>query len=522
MIDLIQKYLEISNYADKKTAFEDLFQSHPDYPSLFAVTDALELLAIENTAAKISKEELYDLPDCFLAMYNQQLAFVSKTKKNIKVKLAKGDQKKVSFDDFAESWNGIVIVIEPNQNLSSRYLKLDLKWFYFSLPILAILICSIFYNRYDVNSTVFLLTSIAGLIFSILAVKEKLGLKNDIVSKFCNKTPDISCNTVITSEKGKINRWINFSDLPVLFFGINLTALLLNPIGMSNLIGLLSLFSLPVIAYTVWMQKMKLKKWCLLCLAIAAVVVFQSVIGLQNKEYFSNITVSQLYFYFFSAVFIGAFWLAISNLLVIKIKTQQEVIDLKKLKRNYAVFNFLSKEIADLKGLDELTSIKFGNENSTVCLVLIISPACKFCDIALEQALELVNRYPKKVSLKVLYNINPQNKDNPYKLVAESLLEINSLNKAMAVEAVVDWHIKKIGLAKWKEKWEISSVSLRTSLQLEEQYNWCRENEFSYTPIKIVNDRLFPNEYDISDLKYFIKNYSEEKPIVEQENLVSL
>ncbi|CAM2826480.1 hypothetical protein [Flavobacterium frigoris] len=58
MISLVEKYLEISHYSSQKSEFEDLFQSHPNYPSLFTITDSLDLLSIMNMAVKVPKEQL--------------------------------------------------------------------------------------------------------------------------------------------------------------------------------------------------------------------------------------------------------------------------------------------------------------------------------------------------------------------------------------------------------------------------------------------------------------------------------
>jgi len=522
MVNLIQKYLSIQNFADKKAAFEDIFQSHPDYPSLFAITDTLDLLSIENIAAKVSQEQLLELPDSFLAMYNQQLALVTKNETSIKVKLAKEDAKNLSLDSFFLGWNGIVIVIEPNETISNKYLNTDLKWLYYSLPLITLLIASIFYNNYDSVGAILLLTSIAGLVFSVFIVQEQLGYKNEMISKFCTITTDNACNSVITSQKSKINKWINFSDLPILFFGSNLTSLLLDPSTSANLIGLLSLIALPIIVYTLWIQKIELKQWCLLCLVISFVIVLQSVLWIFKKEQFSNITFSGLYFYLFSVIFIVSFWLITRHILISKIKLKKEVTKLRKLQRNYEVLNFLSNKMAVLKGMDKLEGIRFGNEHAAVRVMIVISPNCKYCNTAFREALELATQYSEKFFLKVLYNINPENNDNPYKVVVERLLEINNSNKALAAEALIDWHIKNIGLKKWKEKWKTNFITPKVNQQIERQYNWCRENEFNYTPVKILNDKLLPNEYEIIDLKYFLNNYTEDKQICERSDLVRL
>ena len=113
-----------------------------------------------------------------------------------------------------------------------------------------------------------------------------------------------------------------------------------------------------------------------------------------------------------------------------------------------------------------------------------------------------------KVSLNVLFNVNTANRDNQYLTIVETLLTINSLNEELAKEALSDWHIKKMNLIDWQVKWQVSSFDIIANNQLMWQYEWCFANKFNFTPVKIVNGKVFPNEYEINELKYFINDFS--------------
>jgi protein-disulfide isomerase len=77
-------------------------------------------------------------------------------------------------------------------------------------------------------------------------------------------------------------------------------------------------------------------------------------------------------------------------------------------------------------------------------------------------------------------------------------------------------------LDKWLNKWKVDSISMKVNQQIQQQYDWCLQNEFNYTPVKIVNGKLYPNEYSISELKYFLNEISQEKISMENESLVQL
>ncbi|MEO8515445.1 MAG: vitamin K epoxide reductase family protein [Flavobacterium sp.] len=515
MTSLVKKYLALSQFSNQKENFEDLFLSHPNYPSVFAITDSLDTLSIENLAIKIPKEQLAELPGAFLAIYDNTIALVHKNEKEIFIVNEEGSKLNLTYNNFYAGWNGVVILIEPNTNTFSKNEKVNIKWIPYFLSLCALAVLSILYGSYSLNSVLLLLTSVVGFVISIFIVQEKLGIQNEMVSKLCNINSNASCDLVIKSNESEGNKWIHFSDLPLLYFGISFLSIILQPKDSSVIVGFIGLTSLPIIMYSIWLQKVQLKKWCVLCLIVSAVVISQSLIFSFTSQSFLNILTINFFGFLFSTVFFSAAWLFIKPILENKTKAEKTVNEFKRFKRNYTLFQFLTKEISVLKGFDRLEGLHFGNKSAAIQLTIIISPSCRHCHKTFEEAFELVSKFSKKVFLNVLFNINPENNNNPYKTIVEGLLTLNNSNRENIELAISDWHIKKMKLEEWKEKWPISIIDIRANHQIQEQYNWCLENEFNYTPVKIINNRLFPNEYKISDLKYFLHDFSEEYELME-------
>lgn len=521
MIKLVNQYLSLSFYLNIKEELEESFLSHPNYPSVFAITDSLDMLSIENIALKVPKEQLGELPASFLAIFNEDLVLVTKNEKAIHVETEKGVKSILAIDDFCKGWNGIILAVEPNQASPTKE-KANVRWIVYCFPILSLILLSIFYNSYSLSNSILLFTSIVGVLVSIFIVQEKFGLKSEIVSKFCNINSSTSCDSVIQSEKGEINKWMGFTDFPLLFFSINVVSLLLNPVYSSKTIGVLSLFSFPVILYSIWLQKFKIKKWCMLCLAVSVILVLQGLMGYFLEQPLITNVIFNDFSYLFSIVACTSLWFMIKPVLESKFKAENEVKELKKFKRSYTVFEFLSKEVPVKEGFDKLQGLRFGNPKSSIALTIILSPSCGHCHKAFEEAIDLVHKYSEKVFLNVLFNINPENNDNPYKAVVVNLLEINNSFPEKAEETISDWHIHKVGLESWLNKWQVEAISMKVNQQIQQQYDWCLVNEFNYTPVKIVNGKLFPNEYSISELKYFINDFSEENDAIEIKSLVQL
>jgi hypothetical protein len=307
--------------------------------------------------------------------------------------------------------------------------------------------------------------------------------------------------------------------LPLLFFSVSLLAILFEPGHSSIIVGFMSLLSVPVVIYSLWLQKFELKKWCVLCLAVAGVIVFQSLNFGFTTAVFPNFTALHFSAYLFASIILIPVWLFVKPVLETKIKAEKEVIELKKFKRNFDVFSFLNKDIPVADDFHDLEGIQFGHYTADMQLTVIVSPSCTHCHTAFEEAYDLYSKFPENVYVNVLFNINPENDDNPYKMVVENLLAINNYDSERAKEAIIDWHINKIGLEQWKKKWKGNIIDLGVNQQIHQQYDWCFENDFNYTPVKIINEKLFPNEYEISDLRYFLSHFSKEEEVMEDDLL---
>ncbi|MFH6992029.1 vitamin K epoxide reductase family protein [Flavobacterium sp. FlaQc-48] len=516
MLKLVQKFLQINRYSEIKNEFKDLFLSHPNYPSLFAITDSLDLLSVENAAVRVSKEQIVDLPSNFLAYFKEELILVEKAKNFVRINTIKKGSLKMSYEKFLLDWNGVVVAIEPNNVIARENLKVEFSWLKYGLPLLLVTGLSFFYNTYNLFSIVFLITSILGFVVSVFIVQEKLGFKNSIISKFCNLSSNSSCNSVINNNQTNENKWISLPDLPLIFFSSSLIAILVQPLSSSIFVGFLSLLAIPIIVSSIWIQKFEIQKWCVMCLMVSSLIFVQSAIWFASDLFTLSFSFTEIFPFLLSVVVLVPTWLVLRSLIKNVLSSENALKEMKKFKRNYSLLNFLSKKVPHIKGLEDLRGLNFGNRNAVVKLSVIISPSCENCHKTFQEAFDLVLRFPDKIYLNVLFNINPENIDNPYKIVVERLLTINRSSPGKTVEAISDWHIKNIGLKKWLKKWHVDSVSMMINQEIQKQYEWCSKNDFNYTPVKIVNERLFPNEYDLSELKYFLNDFIEEVEVLEK------
>jgi uncharacterized membrane protein len=510
MVNLLKKYLHKNGYILQKEAFEDLFLSHPNYPSLFAFTDSLDVLSIENIAIKIPKEQFIELPENFLTIYKGDLVLITKNNQSIIIETEKAKKQKLTSDEFISGWEEVVIAVEPNVNPVLKKEKKNTKWLLYILPFIALISLSIYYNEYTLNAIATLIISLLGIVVSVFILQERFGVKNKITSKFCNRNPSISCTSIINSKNSKTNNYFNFTDLPLLYFGICFLSILVQPIQSSTIINVVSVFSIPILIYSVWLQKFQLKKWCLLCLSVSFLIILQSVFFVFANSSFDIITKIHFAVLLFVSITMVSIWLIIKPVLETKYNLESTNNELNRFKRNFNFFQFLSKDIEEYDDFEKLKGITFGNKEASTQLTLILSPSCGHCHSAFEDAFELFQNYSEKIHLNILFNINPNNEDNRYKIVVENLIALNEQDPQKAKEAIIDWHINRLSLEKWTKKWTVETPHLLVNKQLQNQYYWCLKNEFNYTPVKIINENLFPKGYEIKELKYFITNLDEE------------
>jgi hypothetical protein len=223
--------------------------------------------------------------------------------------------------------------------------------------------------------------------------------------------------------------------------------------------------------------------------------------------------------YLFSLIAISFLWFLSKPVIENKVAVDKSLNELVKFKRNYLIFNFLLKNIPLISGFNLLKGLRFGNSIAPIHLTLILSPSCGHCHKAFSDAYMLVKKFPEKIFLTILFNVNPKNNDNPYKIVVERLLTINDADQEKMQEAISDWHIGQIGIEAWKSKWNNEPVCLKVNDEIQRQYDWCEKNDFNHTPVKLINDRIFPDEYEISELKYFLTDFIEKEPAELSENV---
>ncbi|MGB5820910.1 MAG: hypothetical protein WBG90_15600, partial [Saonia sp.] len=84
--------------------------SHPHTPSLYAVSETLNFLKIENIAAQVAPSQLDQLPEHFLAFmdYEGRLPYFTHVRQNGSQVYFNGEKEMLTKEEFTQKWGGVL------------------------------------------------------------------------------------------------------------------------------------------------------------------------------------------------------------------------------------------------------------------------------------------------------------------------------------------------------------------------------------------------------------------------------
>lgn len=512
----IRDFLRDHRYYDLEREVLPKLHAHPDYPSLFAITDTFRQLEIEHIALKADPDNLPDLPDRFLAVIKSftgsDIVYAHKKNGAVHVRFSNDYRLKFSLSEFREVWMGIVVAVEENPKRENRSQP---RWSYvIAAASIVFSFASLLLSDAPIVAYCYHLLSWIGLGISILAVRTQQGITDDATARLCRNGSKSSCSDVVSAEGAKILRKFSMGELACSYFLCVLSAVgFLGYQNSASFLAVLSMAAVPLLIWSLYFQGVVVKKWCALCLSLAAILIFQLLIqGIPGAPSlaFSSIgiickigalgliafTVTQLYV----------------SQLSMSAKAASYTARFHKLSRNFSIFNTLLAQEKDRGEIpQEWPAFFLGTPNNPVQFELVISASCRHCHRAFARLSELALQNPGVVSVRLLLNINPENRDNPFNLVyriAYSQLLSGNTEKGMA--ALADWHLGDHDLHRWTEKYGALPTMEQADELLWAYYDWCREQELFATPSVLINRKKIPAQYQPDDLHYFVRPLLEE------------
>ncbi|PHS04220.1 MAG: hypothetical protein COA88_14170 [Kordia sp.] len=510
LVKILQSYLKKEGYALNQDDFKLQLLSNPSYPSVKSITDALDYFNIENVAANVPKDALIQLPNFFIGVLETSIAQVEQKKNSIKLFNIDGTKETISIEEFKKSWNGTLIAIEKNTSSASE----SLPWL--SSPITLLILLTLIalttsVINVNVSAVLFSLLTSSGIWLSYFIVQENLGVYNRATSKICNSAKqNTNCSDVINSKTSKIFNLLSLSDISIVYFVGSLLLLIISGFQASFYM-LLSLVSIPVVLYSVYLQAFQIKKWCPLCLGIASILIGQGVItGIS----FVDIQITTTYYSIALIIYVTTYliWFNAKRLLSNTLLLKQTKTDFLKFKRNEGLFTELlgKKNINRNIELCKQHQITFGNPNATLVINAVTNPLCGFCSTSFKVYEQLLKTHGNLIKLNLIFNVDSDLAKNEASQISQQLILLYRNSPENCFMALQEWFTNK-DIISWQKMY---GKPVHSNIEtLYQHLNWCELNDISYTPATLIGKQFFPKEYNIEDLPLFIDYLIEESKL---------
>lgn len=496
----VYKLLSLNNFNISSQEIKLKLNSHPEFPSVKAITDTLDDFKVENLAVKLPFNSIEKLPDQFLSVLkNGDIGLI--IKKESKLFLETPLKKtKITHAQLEMNWTGAIIAIE-NSKGKKKILKNSKLIIFISISSLFFIIT--LYLNNSIKFIEILLISILGLVLSIYIIRKVLGIRDELIDKVCKtQSSKIDCNDVMVSNSSKLFGLISLGDLSLIYFSHTILILVL--IGYNNLyFSVLSALSIPVIIYTLYQQKFKLNKWCTLCLFLSSVFILQishSIFFIEEYS-FDYIFTSKSLFLFFLISYAWSFLKPkIEEYFILK----TDNIKFLKFKRNFSQFNTLLerrrfKKVRSYK----VEKLVFGSQTPKVVIDVVISPTCKFCGESFKIYSDLLDNFNNNdLQINFIFNVS-KNNSKAIIIAAKILSVYYNQGRKKCLEALKFWYDNE-NVNKWESLYNNESINYVKNI--EKQADWCVENNINHVPVTLINNCFYPTQYELSDIFYFIND----------------
>jgi thiol-disulfide isomerase/thioredoxin len=505
-------------------------QNHPDWPSLLCISDSLNKWHIPNAAAKSESRDLDEIPVPFIAYTNDRetpIAVVVNTNTN-KVELFQKNYNKCKIVDretFLKTWTGIYLIAEPNEDsgepgYKSNRIKEKIK---LALPVLSgltLVLLSFFmlYNKTNllVAESVLSVAGIyiqyfillTGIIVTSLLLWYEIDKNNPVLQKVCTGIAKGNCNAILTGNQSKLFNWLSWSEVGFIYFTGSLFVVLssIEASAELTLLAWLNILALPYTIFSVYYQWRIAKQWCLLCLAVQALLLLGAINviinGYLQKPFAINAAIITMLIIAYALPLL--LWYTLKPFIL----KQQEAVNTKReylrIKFNTEIFETLLNRQKKITIPVDGLGIDLGNPDATNTLIKVCNPYCGPCAKAHPEIEKLLEEN-ENLKVKIIFlAINSEN--HPTFWPACHLLSIKETgNNELMKKALNEWYLpEKKDYEIFFKKFPTNGEVKKQSSNIDMMSNWCIEMNIQFTPTFFINGNQLPNAYSIGDLKYFL------------------
>lgn len=504
------------------SSLKKALHSHPDYPSLAALTDTLDGYRIENAALRIDPEQIREVPTPFLAHvvmnYQEDFALIEKLDDNGVTLLDVGGKSLTkSYEEFNKMWKGVVVLMEPDEKsgdpeaavFAKKAEKKNLRFQLLGAAIILVSILSVIAApAITWQHIAALVVSLLGVGISYLILLHEMGEDNAITHKLCNTDNNAGCDAVLKSKGAKLFGWLGLEDAAIVYFsGLFLSVAVAGITGgisqILPLLGLIGAVLLPITGYSLYYQKFVVKKWCIMCLIVVSILwlnfalLLPSLLDLDA----ANFNISTLSFLATTFLIPILAWMFLKPLVFNEAELEKKDNAYLKLKRNTDIFWGLWDKQRQVDARLYPDDVILGNPQAPLAVVAACNPYCGPCGEGHRQLEGLLKRFGNKVAVCVRFTIKTGDKaDRKTEAVRHILQVIQGASEEKTHDVLHDWY-EKMDYESFAAKWPLPPNPPDVEDLLKKHEAWAEKSSIEFTPTFFVNGREMPKLFTAADLE---------------------
>lgn len=504
---------------------------HLDYPSLLALKDALYDYGIESAAIRRGqhKYDMFQTPFiCAIQQpdwANSRFTLVINVQSNgIKcLDPITNKEKLVSLEEFEKIDKNIILLLDISaakdeinllENKRKQLRGLLLK----TTPILllvAFFLTAIGYmltgsqNILSLYGIAFVLSSFFGLMVSSLLLWHEIDAHNPFIKEVCGgKTKKMNCGAVLSSPTSSVFG-IKWSVLGFSFFATFFTTQIIFPASAHFILlwSALSLLVSPYILFSLYYQGNVIKQWCLLCLAVQALLtinavlsysfLWNTVIGFKDIEIYNLVT----------TLFLGCFFLVTTYISIPLIKSANDSKNFEKkwknLKLKPEVFQAMLNNSEKISTSADNLGILLGNSEAGNEIIKVCNPYCGPCSKS-HPELNHILKMNSDVKIRIIFAASGEESDIKTLPIAHLLAIQDYSSQVIVNQALDEWYLSPIkDYQAFAQKYPMNIELKQQMKKIIAMRDWCTEMKIRATPTIYVNGRELPTGYHLSELKNF-------------------
>ena len=512
-MELLKLFISKAKIDVDSDALRPVFESHPSAPDIFAFKDTLNHFGMDTILANIPKDHLTKLPKIFVTVLieegTKKTVIIEQIKRGqIKIYSGDGGHDTLSTESFFDLWTGIVFIVKEAHSVS--FLKKQIhrpKSVFILTYIVGFLLFGIATWTSAMYSLCLAALHSVGLWLSLELVQLKYSGGDLRTTRLCSLLPSGNCNTALKFDSTGIFKGLSLLDLTVAYFTTLLALSVFYGLAYSKVIFWLSCASLVFVAYSLYIQAYHLRKWCLYCLGISAVLVTKFVFLAMLFSKLPNAGFPEAFKTLILLALTTGLWIAIRSMLIKYNGLVHEEVRLHCFLR-MADYGYLGSSPSgvsepECERVDYLKGVSIGNHDSGVRIVSILSMDCPGCSDVYRDIIAIHKARPNDFGFRMILTTKDDSATGDGTKVVERIMEIDSLQgKSRLIYALDDIFINDMPLHIWLKKWK--SPRADSTMDIMKNRTFLMENNLRSTPITFLNGRQLTYPHCLRDLLYML------------------